>query len=246
VRLEQIVCNLVNNAAKFSPQPDEIRVETSEQAGYAQLAVADRGIGFDPAEATRLFDPFIQVNPSLARNAGGLGMGLTIVKRLVELHGGSVEAASAGLGKGARFVVRLPLAGASEEAGPEAQRAPMALRRRSIVVIEDNPDIRDTLQMLLEIWGHEFEMAHDGPTGLELVLRKRPQVALIDIGLPGMNGYDVARAIRARTENAAIRLIAVTGYGQPSDRDLALEAGFDTHLLKPIKPEILASMLGEY
>jgi signal transduction histidine kinase len=245
VRLEQIVCNLVNNAAKFSPQPDEIRVETSHATGDAQLAVEDRGIGFEPDKGARLFEPFLQINPTLERNAGGLGMGLTIVKRLAELHGGSVEAVSAGLGMGARFVVRLPLAGVSKEAAPDPQRAPVARRRRSVVVIEDNPDIRDTLQMLLEIWGHEFAMASDGAAGIELVLRNRPQVALIDIGLPGMNGYDIARTIRQRLANGAIRLIAVTGYGQPADRDLALEAGFNAHLLKPIKPEILERMLAD-
>jgi signal transduction histidine kinase/CheY-like chemotaxis protein len=244
VRIEQIVCNLVNNAARFSAQPDEITVETYLQAGHAHLAVEDRGIGFEPDQATHLFDPFQQMNPTLERNAG-LGVGLTIVKRLAELHGGSVLACSPGPGKGARFVVRLPIASATEEAPIESGRPPPAPRRRSVVVVEDNEDIRNTLEILLDLWGHEVEMAGDGLSGLELVLRKRPQVALIDIGLPEMSGYDVARHIRERAPRAQILLIAMTGYGQPSDKDLALQAGFDAHLLKPIDPEVLERLLAD-
>jgi CheY-like chemotaxis protein len=140
-------------------------------------------------------------------------------------------------------VVRLPAARAIEETGPKPQQAPQGQRRRSVVVIEDSADIRETLQMLMDFWGHECAMASDGPAGVELVLRTRPEVALIDIGLPGMNGYDVARSIRRSLSNAETRLIAVTGYGQPADRDLALAAGFDAHLLKPIEPDVLQGML---
>jgi len=239
------VCNLVNNAAKFTAQPSEIRVETSMQPGFAVVSVQDQGIGFDPGLAPRLFDPFLQVNPTLARSPGGLGMGLTIVKRLTELHAGSVRASSDGPGKGARFDIRLPLADGPITEPPVAKAAPPNGPRRRIVVVEDNADIRETLRMLFDFWGHEVEMAGDGPSGVELVLRTRPEVALIDVGLPGMDGYDVARAVRKSLSRETVRLIAVTGYGQPADRERAFDAGFDSHLLKPIQPHVLEEMLGQ-
>jgi CheY-like chemotaxis protein len=245
VRLEQIVCNLLNNAAKFTPRPSEILVQTSVEAGFALVAVEDKGIGFQAEAAEHLFEPFLQVNPTLERSAGGLGMGLTIVRRLTELHGGSVCAASEGPGRGSRFAVRIPLASGRAEPQAQATLPRLERRRRRIVVVEDNPDIRETLRMLLDLWGHEVTMASDGRSGVERVLQERPDVALIDVGLPGMSGYDVARAIRAGLPNGEIRLIAVTGYGQPSDRELALQAGFDTHLLKPIAPTVLERLLAQ-
>ncbi|MBV8031374.1 MAG: response regulator [Betaproteobacteria bacterium] len=244
VRVEQIVCNLVNNAAKFSPSPSEIRVQTGIERGEALVAVEDEGVGFAESERERLFDPFLQVNPTLDRSAGGLGMGLTIVKRLAELHGGSVQATSEGSGQGARFVVRLPVAEGRAQAEPAAVSEQAPRRRRRIVVVEDNIDIRESLRMVLTMWGHEVAMASDGAAGLDLVLSARPDIALIDVGLPTMNGYEVARSIRKVIPNGGIRLIAVTGYGQPSDRELARGAGFDGHLLKPIAPETLQALLG--
>ena len=246
VRIEQIICNLINNAAKFSPTPGEIRVESGVEGNRALIVVEDQGIGFERDAAEKLFEPFLQVNPTLERTAGGLGMGLTIVRRLAELHGGRVSAASEGPGKGARFVVEFPLAAGPELQAHEAAAPPQARpRRRRIVVIEDNPDIRETLRIMVTMWGHDVELAGDGSSGVELVLKQRPDIALIDVGLPGMNGYDVARAIRKSIPNGEIRLIAVTGYGQPSDRDLAMQAGFDRHLLKPISPQILERLLAE-
>jgi two-component system, sensor histidine kinase len=238
VRIEQIVCNLVNNASKFTSQPDEIVVATSADAGFANVVVEDRGIGFQPETAERLFEPFLQMNPTLERAGGGLGMGLTIVRRLAELHEGDVRASSKGVGHGASFRVRLPLARAPAEA---AQPLPAKDNRRivrRVAVIEDNPDIRETMRVLLTLWGHEVVVAADGQSGVELITREWPDVALVDVGLPGMNGYEVARAIRRERPNG-IRLIAVTGYGQPSDVEEALQAGFDAHLLKPISPETL-------
>jgi signal transduction histidine kinase len=243
VRIDQIVCNLVNNAAKFTHQPDEIVVETSIEQRFAQVAVQDRGMGFDPGVALRLFDPFLQMNPTLERAAGGLGMGLTIVKRLAEMHGGAVEASSEGPGRGARFVVRFPLASGPADTARSPRPANARSRSIRVAIIEDNPDIRETMRMLLVMWGHEVLLAGDGRAGVALVLKERPDVALVDVGLPGMNGYDVARAIRQAIPNGAMRLIALTGYGQPSDIDVALQAGFDKHLLKPISPEILERSL---
>ena len=239
VRVEQIVCNLVNNAAKFTPAPGEITVETSLEGAAARIEVRDTGVGFLPETADKLFAPFLQMNPTLDRSAGGLGIGLTIVRRLADLHGGSVEASSEGPGRGSRFVVRLPLAAGEREA-PARQEEPAAPRRRCrVVVIEDNADIRATMHTLLTHWGHEVEMEPDGPSGLARVLAIRPDVAVVDIGLPGLNGYEVARGIREKLPRGKIRLIAITGYGQPAERERALAAGFDVHLLKPVAPEVL-------
>lgn len=243
VRLDQIVCNLVHNAAKFTTPPSTIVVEAWREDGTACVAVQDRGIGFEPLQASHLFDPFLQVDPTLARNAGGLGLGLTIVQRLAQMHDGSVQAFSAGLGHGARFVVRLPLAAGSAPLHAGLPPIAAGAERRSVVVVDDNPDIRDTMETLLGLWGHECVSVGDGTAAVELVLRRMPDIALIDIGLPGLSGYDVARRIRQRAPGSGIRLIAVTGYGLPEDQERALRAGFDAHLLKPIQPELLAHML---
>lgn len=244
VRIEQIICNLVNNAAKYTTQPGEIRVETSAEGQFAVIKVSDSGIGFEPATAEKLFALFMQANATIDRSAGGLGIGLTIVRRLVELHGGKVNAYSDGINKGSRFVVNLPLAsGKPAQSKPLEQKAVAASRQQRIVVIDDNSDIRETLTLMLEMWGHTVEMAVDGVTGIECILRSQPDIALVDIGLPGTNGYDVARAVRERDPTRAIRLIALTGYGQPADKERAMQAGFDTHLLKPIAPMVLAETL---
>jgi signal transduction histidine kinase len=246
VRMEQVVCNLVNNALKFSRGASDVRIHTLARAGQACVVVSDEGVGFPPDAGERLFDPFLQVNPTIERSAGGLGMGLTIVRRLMELHGGTVRASSPGPGRGARFEACIPLAAPQAPAVDQRRDREAAVHgaRRRVVVVEDSPDIRDTLSLLIGMWGHEVSLASDGRSGMELVLRERPDVALIDVGLPLMNGYDVARAIR-RSFNGPIRLIAVTGYGQPADRELAREAGFDSHLLKPIAPEYLERLLAQ-
>jgi signal transduction histidine kinase len=243
VRLEQIITNLVHNATKFSREPGEIRVHCSAEAAEAVIVISDDGIGFEPAVAERLFELFSQGHQTIERSAGGLGIGLTIARRLAELHGGSIAAASEGLGKGAAFTVRLPLLPKTAKPAPPPQRQTAPLMSRRIVVVDDNADIRDTLLLMLSMWGHRVEVAADGASGLQLVLRDRPDVALIDIGLPVMNGYDVARCIRKSGLREGIRLIALTGYGQPSDREKAAAAGFDAHLLKPIAPAVLAEAL---
>lgn len=245
VRIEQIVSNLVHNAAKFTPQPGVIRVQTSVDGSNAQIVVEDQGIGFDPKRGDDLFDPFLQVNPSLDRTASGLGMGLTIARRLAELHGGGIRATSEGIGKGARFLVHLPLVAGSTEALPDRHGGELRAAPRRIVIVEDNADIRSTLELMLGMWGHAVNAAEDGPTGLDCILRTVPDIALIDIGLPGMNGFDLARAVRRAHPDRAIRLIAVTGYGQPADLVASTEAGFDAHLLKPVEPANLQRVLAQ-
>ena len=243
VRIEQIVCNLLHNAAKFTPTRGVIRVQTSVEGAQARILVEDHGVGFEPECADALFEPFLQVNPGLDRATSGLGMGLTIARRLAELHGGSICASSEGPGKGARFVVQLPLSG-PDSATRVDQASPESLTpARRVVVVEDNPDIRTTLDLMLRLWGHDVASADDGVAGLECILRSEPDFALIDIGLPGMNGYDVARAVRRRLPNSAIKLIAVTGYGQPNDLVASSDAGFDEHLLKPVEPEVLRQLM---
>jgi len=188
----------------------------------------------------RVFDLFVQADRSLERSAGGLGIGLTLVRQLVQLHGGTVEAASAGPGRGSTFTVRLPILEAPA-ASDDAARPAVTGAPRRVLVIEDHDDAREMLRNLLLLLGHEVHEACDGASGIEEARRLRPDAALIDIGLPGIDGYEVARRIRAEVPGA--RLVAVTGYGQPEDRERALDAGFDVHLVKPIDPEQLQRLL---
>ena len=243
IRIEQVVSNLINNALKFSSAPHEVRVRTSRQDDCAVLVVSDQGIGFESASSDLLFMPFVQVNPTIERGKGGLGIGLTIVRRLVELHAGTVHALSEGPGRGSRFVVTIPLSSAAAEQVDGPGRDAECTSPLRIVVVEDNPDILETVRIVLIEWGHSVITAADGVSGLETILSTRPDVALIDIGLPRMNGYDIARAIRSQIADRGIRLIALTGYGQTTDRSRASEAGFDLHLLKPVAPDLLKSAL---
>jgi len=241
VRVEQIVCNLINNAIKFTPTANEILVKTSISEGFALIAVKDNGIGFLPEKAESLFTPFLQANPTIARSAGGLGIGLTIVRRLAELHGGSVHASSEGPGKSACFVIQIPLATINLATVETRGHSDYANAHRRIVVVEDNSDIRETLRSVLGLWGHDVFAADDGISGLELIQREQPDIALVDVGLPALNGYEVAKAVKAVLPK--IKLIAMTGYGQPADKLAAMDAGFDHHLLKPVEPELLRELL---
>jgi PAS domain S-box-containing protein len=247
LRIEQVIVNLVGNAAKFSPPEAlvEVTLEAPPGAGQAVLRVADQGIGIPPAMLDSVFDMFVQVDQSPARSRGGLGIGLTMVKKLVELHGGTVTAESAGEGRGATFSVRLPVAPDAAERMPPAEKATKQAEvgARRILLVEDNPDISELIQIQLQMWGHEVTAAHDGPTGLEAALRLRPDVAFVDVGLPGMDGYEVARRVRAAEGGDKIGLVAMTGYGRPEDRDRALAAGFDAHLVKPVDPRQLQDVL---
>jgi PAS domain S-box-containing protein len=244
-RLEQVLNNLLDNALKYTPGAGRITVSTEEAGETAVLRVRDTGQGIRTDILARVFDLFVQEPQSLDRSRGGLGLGLALVKRLVELHGGSVAVWSAGPGQGSEFTVRLPAVAmpvggeAATEAGPRSASA----RSRRVLVVEDSPDARQSLRLLLELAGHEVETSEDGPGGLAKVQAFRPDVALIDLGLPGMDGYAVAREMRRRPETRAIRLVAVTGYGQAEDRRRALAAGFDLHVTKPVDASMLDEML---
>ena len=260
-RLSQVLSNLLNNAAKYTPPGGNVWLTVATDGDDVTFSVRDDGQGIAADEMSRVFELFVQsrAQSQIDRTHGGLGIGLTLVKRLVELHGGTVRGFSAGIGKGSEFVVRLPgavisekprladgspmLAGASM--GNSATPTLTAMSPLRIVVVEDNDDIRETLKDLLVMCGHEVDVAEDGERGVELVLERKPDIALIDIGLPGLDGYHVASAVRDRQPGRETRLIALTGYGQPDDRKKALDAGFDAHLVKPVDLERLSKVLAE-
>lgn len=242
-RLVQCVSNILTNAAKYTPPLGEIRVESREERGSAVVTVSDNGVGISTQLLPKVFDLFVQGERTLDRAQGGLGVGLTIVRRLVEMHGGSIAARSAGVNQGASFEIRLPLIHEtrSSEAAAPAERP----RPRRILVVDDNADGADMLAMLLKLDGHEVETALSGLDALERVQSFRPDLAVLDIGLPGLDGYEVARRIRASEVGDAIRLIAITGYGRQSDRERARAAGFAAHLVKPVEYSDLQRVLAE-
>jgi PAS domain S-box-containing protein len=242
-RIEQIVSNLVGNALKFTPAGGRITVDVSAAAGEAILRVEDTGVGITPDLLPRIFDLFVQGETELHRPLAGLGIGLTLVRRLVDLHGGRIEAESDGPGRGSAFTVRFPLI-APPTAGAASVPAAAEVRgRRRVLIVEDNDDAREMLRYLLERVGHEVSDAADGPSGLDRALSSRPDAAVIDVGLPGLDGYELARRIRAAGRGEML-LIAMTGYGQTADRQRGLEAGFDAYLTKPIEVERLAELIG--
>jgi len=245
-RMVQVLSNLLNNAAKYTPAGGCVTLAVWREDGHAVVAVSDTGIGIPPEAIGSVFEMFTQVRGSLDRAQGGLGIGLSLVRRLVELHGGRVSAYSAGRGNGSTFTVRLPLHPGSPHARPAGADAahhtqpPAPLR---VLVVDDNPDAADSLVALLEALGHATVVARDGPQGLQLALEARPDLVLLDIGLPGMSGYEVARAIRRRQGLRKIVLIALTGWGAQSDQEQSHEAGFDQHLTKPVSLEALEQAL---
>jgi PAS domain S-box-containing protein len=244
-RLEQIVNNLVDNALKYTPPGGAVTVTTERRGAEAILSVRDTGRGISPDVLARVFDLFVQEPQTLDRTRGGLGLGLTLVKRLVELHSGSVAAASEGPDLGSEFTVRLPVL-ANPAPGAASDRGagePAAARPRRVLIVEDGADARESLRLLLEQSGHLVETAGDGPSGLLALAAFRPEIALIDIGLPGLDGYTLAEAARRQPETRDIRLVALTGYGQGEDRRRALAAGFDLHVTKPVDPATLHDLL---
>ena len=247
-RMVQVLSNLLINAAKYSDPGSPVELTGSREGADAVMRVTDEGRGIDPAVLPTIFDSFVQI----AKDRGGLGVGLTLARRLVEMHGGTIRARSAGLGSGSTFEVRIPVLGETpdiitpEESMPTSLVAASPSAALRIVLIDDNADIRETMQQLLECLGHEVTVAADGPTGVELVLDQRPQVALVDIGLPGFDGYQVAKRLRAALPADQLRLVAMTGFGQSSDRAQALAAGFDSHLIKPARTDqIQRALRGE-
>ena len=242
VRLEQVLSNLVTNALKYTPPGGHVRVNVRREAAEAVLVVKDDGVGIDGELLPSIFELFTQATPTLDRARGGLGLGLSLVKSLVERHDGRVLAHSEGQDRGSEFVVRLPLAARALAAGAAAPELAGGGAGVRVLVVEDNEDARDTMQLLLEMWGYAVETACDGQEGLDKALAGQPAVAIVDIGLPKLDGYEVARQICARAPSKP-RLIAVTGYGQPEDRRQALAAGFDHHLPKPVNTDELAVLL---
>jgi PAS domain S-box-containing protein len=254
-RIAQVMGNLLVNAVKFTPAGGHVVVSVDREApgsgpvrighvdrGRAVIRVTDDGVGIAPEMLEQLFQPFTQAPQALDRSQGGLGLGLAMVKALVEQHGGVVTASSEGLGRGAEIVVRLPLAITSST--PRATLPPPA-GQHMILVIEDNPDLRDGLKTLLEMFGHDVVVADEGSSGVELVRIHRPSLVLCDIGLPGMNGYEVAHAIRNDPALRKVHLVALSGYARPEDRQLSIEAGFNEHISKPPSVERLKRLLAE-
>jgi PAS domain S-box-containing protein len=240
-RLAQVITNMLDNAVKFTPTGGTIDVDVLREGQEAVFRVTDSGIGIDAAMLPRVFELFAQAEQPMDRSVGGLGVGLTLSRRLVEMHGGTISAASEGQGRGAQFTVRLPV-----ETGmtpPPAPATPSPERSRSILIVEDNDDARDSLQLLLESLGHRVVSAADGPRALALAQRQPPEIVLIDVGLPMLDGYEVARALRASPGGKAITLIAVTGYGQAEDRRRSKDAGFDAHLVKPVSENLLSRLI---
>ena len=245
-RLEQVITNLLHNASKFSDEGADIEVNLQvpeDDPPFAVLRVCDPGTGIDPAALSSIFDTFHQTNPDMARSRGGLGLGLAVVKNLVELHGGQVLARSMGMGCGSELEVRLPLdQTTAEDVQPRPRPEPGQSRGR-ILLIDDNQDAGEALRALCTSWGYEVALASDGLTGVDMALRERPDIAIVDIGLPGIDGYEVIRRIRSRSAGAGIHLVALTGYGAREVRERALAAGFDAHLIKPVEPSTLSEVL---
>ena len=243
-RLEQIVVNLVSNAAKYSEEGRTIAVVGGREDDDVVVRVVDQGVGIPPEILGRIFDLFAQADTSIDRSQGGLGIGLTIVKSLVEMHGGSVTAISKGSGRGSEFVVRLPaLDSIVGEADASELAAASGSRPQRIVVVDDNVDANQSVRRVLASFGHEVKGVHNGITALDVIDAFRPGVVLLDIGLPGMNGYEVADRLRRRPYGQGLLLIAVTGYGQESDRRRSREAGIDYHMVKPIDFEALRAII---
>jgi protein-histidine pros-kinase len=240
MRIEQVLTNLLTNAMKYTAKGGAITVTAGRAGDTAVITVEDTGVGMTPDLIDRVFDLFVQGERSLARSEGGLGIGLTLVKRLVELHGGSIAATSPGPGHGSRFTVRLPVAGIAVGEKSVRRRPSLnvttSLSGRRVVLVEDNEDVRAMMRTLLELEGHEVYEAGDGPSGVKTAIEVRPDVAFIDIGLPGIDGYQVAHQVRAMSNQAPPVLVAVTGYGRSEDRHRMEEAGFDAHLIKPVEP----------
>lgn len=249
-RLAQVLSNLLNNAAKYTNVGGRIGLTVTREKQEVLFRVRDTGAGISADMLPHIFDPFTQVDQSLDRAQGGLGIGLTLARRLVEMHQGSVQATSAGLGQGSEFVVRLPvLTAAPSPAAPAplngVKAPPSAAPRARVLVVDDNVDAADTLATLVRLSGHEVRTVYDGPAALAAAQEYHPEVVLLDIGLPGLDGYEVARRLRRQTEGEQVLIAAVTGYGQDQDRLRSQQAGFDAHLVKPVELAALHALFAK-
>ena len=245
IRLTQVFLNLLNNAAKYTKRGGHIWLTAQREGSDAVVSVRDNGIGIPSNMLSSIFDMFTQIDQSLERSQGGLGIGLTLVRRLVEMHDGSIEAHSDGPDQGSEFIVRLPLLIQPPDKPPmaidELRATPLSECR--ILVVDDNKDSAATLGMLLRLKGNDIRTAHDGLEALEVVETFRPELVLLDIGLPKLNGYDVARRIRQQPWCQDVILVALTGWGQAEDRRLSQEAGFNFHVVKPVEFAALEKLL---
>jgi CheY-like chemotaxis protein len=247
-RLAQVVANLLNNAAKYTEKGGHIWLTVDRRGDRVVLSVRDTGIGIPADQLGGIFQMFAQITPALERSQGGLGIGLSLVKGLVELHDGTVEARSGGAGKGSEFSVELPIAAAVTLASEQPEPATFeeqvrAVGKRRVLVVDDLQDAADSWAMMLQMMGHETRTANDGVEAVQAAAAFRPHMVLLDIGLPKMNGYEVARRIRSESWGADVVLVALTGWGQAEDKRRSLEAGFNHHLTKPIDPAALQDLL---
>lgn len=249
VRIDQILSNVVTNAIKYTPEGGHVRVAIRHAGPEALLVVTDDGVGIAPDRIGSIFELFAQAENTIGRAQGGMGIGLALVRNLVELHGGTIGAESEGVGKGATFTIRFPPASDASSRHEESEERPLPPagggRQRRIVIVEDNGDVRELLKLKLRRLGHRVEAVADGPSGVSAIVASRPDMALIDIGLPVLDGYEVASRVRGELGNEVV-LVAVSGFGQPEDKRRALEAGFDEHITKPTDVQDIESVLARF
>jgi CheY-like chemotaxis protein/anti-sigma regulatory factor (Ser/Thr protein kinase) len=248
VRLSQVISNLLNNAAKYTPKGGEIGLKACHKDNTIQISVKDNGIGLSPQMLTKVFDMFSQVEPAIARSQGGLGIGLTLARRLTEMHDGTVEASSEGEGKGCTFTIVLPFKKEIQvdPAEKAVEQSPdPALHRKShrVLVVDDQVDVAQSFKDLLSLLGQDTHTVHNGPEALQAARDFKPELIFLDIGLPGMSGYEVVRYLRAQQEALKPTIIAVTGWGDEHSIALARDAGFDRHLTKPVDPREIEQIL---
>jgi CheY-like chemotaxis protein/anti-sigma regulatory factor (Ser/Thr protein kinase) len=250
-RLEQVFVNLLNNAIKYSDPGRAIVVSLTREDDQAVVSFLDEGLGLESRDLDRVFEPFVQLDPSRAREDGGLGIGLTLVRHLVELHGGRVAASSEGKGRGSVFTVRLPALPCCDTAADAAGAKPLYRARprsepQRILVVDDNLDSAQSLAMLLQIGGHDVRTAHDGLDALGAAAEFQPQVVLLDLGMPRMDGFEAARRLRCAPRGRDLLLLALSGWSHDDDKLRSREAGFDEHLVKPVDPELLGEILSSH
>jgi CheY-like chemotaxis protein len=247
-RLTQVTMNIITNAAKYMDPGGHIEISARQQGEEAVLSVKDNGIGMDASTLAHAFDMFFQADSSLERSQSGLGIGLSLVRSVVELHGGKVEGISAGPGRGSEFVVRLPIEAAAAEsqtgASPAADDVKPGKARR-VLVVDDNRDAAESLAMFLQLSGHTVHTAFDGEEALDAAESFRPEVVLLDLGMPKLNGYEVCRRIRAQEWGRNLLIVAQTGWGQDDDKLRTREAGFDGHLVKPVDPASVIKLVAQ-